>query len=119
MLSCAEGHDPALGEDRFGAVDPRGATLGAENPDWPVRRQGGARREQPPRSNHCQHNRALPFFIRTLPRNAAREPSSLVPKFDGASSLQQWKDALWVRFFMGAPARQRQSVEQYKMVKRA
>lgn len=43
----------------------------------------------------------------------------LVPGFDGALFSQQWKDALWVRFSTGAPARQRQSVEQYKIVKRA
>ena len=42
----------------------------------------------------------------------------LVRGFDGASFNQQWKDALWARFSAGAPARQRQSVEQYKMVKR-
>jgi hypothetical protein len=38
----------------------------------------------------------------------------LVPEFDGALSMQEWKDALWAKFFTGAPARQRQSVEQYK-----
>ena len=34
-------------------------------------------------------------------------------------SLQEWKDTLWAKFYTGAPARQRQSVEQYKIVKRA
>jgi NAD(P)-dependent dehydrogenase (short-subunit alcohol dehydrogenase family) len=43
----------------------------------------------------------------------------LVPGFDGAIFDQGWKDALWARFYTGAPARQRQSVEQYKIVKRA
>lgn len=42
----------------------------------------------------------------------------LVPAFDGALFSQEWKDALWARFFMGAPARQRRSVERYNIVKR-
>jgi hypothetical protein len=43
----------------------------------------------------------------------------LVPAFDGVIFSHQWKDALWDRFCTGAPARQRQSVEQYNIVKRA
>jgi hypothetical protein len=43
----------------------------------------------------------------------------LVPGFDGALFGQEWKDALWARYCTAAPARQRQSVEQYKIVKRA
>jgi len=43
----------------------------------------------------------------------------LVPAFDGASSMPGWKDALWDRFYTGAPERQRQSVERYSIVKRA
>ena len=43
----------------------------------------------------------------------------LVPAFDGVIFSHQWKDALWDRFYTGAPARQRQSVEQYNIVKRA
>ena len=46
-------------------------------------------------------------------------PRCLVPAFDGALFSQQWKDALWDRFYTGAPARQRQSVERYNIVKRA
>nr|WP_246712006.1 transposase [Phyllobacterium myrsinacearum] len=42
----------------------------------------------------------------------------LVPAFDGALFDQKWKDALWVRFYTGAPARQRRSVERYNIVKR-
>jgi len=41
----------------------------------------------------------------------------LIPDFDGASSAQAWKDALWDRFCTAAPARQRQSVERYNIVK--
>jgi len=36
---------------------------------------------------------------------------------DGASSVQQWKDVLQDRFFKEAPGLQRQSVEQYKVVR--
>jgi len=42
-----------------------------------------------------------------------------VPGFDGACLSSDSKDALWARFFMGAPQRQRQSVERYSIVKRA
>jgi hypothetical protein len=30
-----------------------------------------------------------------------------------------WKEALWDRFYTGAPQRQRRSVERYSIVKRA
>ncbi len=43
----------------------------------------------------------------------------LVPAFDGALFSLEWRDALWDRFYTAAPKRQRQSVEQYKIVKRA
>ncbi|HLO77413.1 MAG TPA: hypothetical protein VK196_13235 [Magnetospirillum sp.] len=43
----------------------------------------------------------------------------LVPAFDGAFLSTEWKEALWARFYTAAPRRQRQSVEQYKIVKRA
>ncbi len=43
----------------------------------------------------------------------------LIPGFDGAILSQDWKDALLDKFYMGAPQRQRQSVERYKIVKRA
>src|SRR5215218_10129403 len=46
-------------------------------------------------------------------------PTCLIPGFDGALFSLEWKDALWARFSMGAPARQRQSVERYSIVKRA
>jgi hypothetical protein len=32
---------------------------------------------------------------------------------------REWKDALWAKFSMGAPARQRRCVERYSRVKRA
>lgn len=37
-------------------------------------------------------------------------PSCLIPGFDGASLSSESKEALWARFFMGAPRRLRQSV---------
>lgn len=43
----------------------------------------------------------------------------LIPGFDGAVFSRVWKEALWVRFTMGAPQRQRRSVERYSIVKRA
>ena len=43
----------------------------------------------------------------------------LVPGFDGASLSSDSKDALWDKFFMGAPQQQRRSVERYSIVKRA
>jgi hypothetical protein len=48
-----------------------------------------------------------------------RPPRCLIPGFDGASLSSDSKDALWDRFFMGAPRRQRRSVERYSIVKRA
>ena len=46
-------------------------------------------------------------------------PSCLVPGFDGAFLSHDSKDALWDKFYTAAPPRRRQSVEQYKIVKRA
>jgi acyl-CoA dehydrogenase len=67
--------------------------------------------------------------LEALPRNASRclrtgpksqySLSCLVPAFDGAVLSLGWKEALWDKFFTAAPRRQRQSVEQYKIVKRA
>src|SRR4051812_24877720 len=45
--------------------------------------------------------------------------SCLVPGFDGALFSLEWKDALWAKFFMGAPARRRQCVARSSIVKRA
>src|SRR5690606_17404687 len=43
----------------------------------------------------------------------------LVPDFNGAIFSDQWKEALWDKFYTAAPQRHRQCVEQYKIVKRA
>ena len=43
----------------------------------------------------------------------------MIPDFDGAIFSLDWKDALWARFYTGAPPRQRRSVERYSIVKRA
>jgi hypothetical protein len=42
-----------------------------------------------------------------------------VPDFDGAFLSSDSKDALWDKFYTGAPQRQRRSVERYNIVKRA
>src|SRR3954470_5640424 len=44
-------------------------------------------------------------------------PRCLVPHFDGAFLLHESKDALWARFFTGAPRRLRRSVERYSIVR--
>jgi hypothetical protein len=43
----------------------------------------------------------------------------LVPAIDGAYFSRGWKEALWDRFYTGAPRRQRRFVERYNGVKRA
>ena len=48
-----------------------------------------------------------------------RRSSCFVPEFDGAFLWSDSKDALWDRFYTGAPQRQRRSVERYNIVKRA
>ena len=50
---------------------------------------------------------------------ALRQAECLIPWFDGAVFTCEWKEALWARFSMAAPQRQRQSVERYSIVKRA
>ena len=44
------------------------------------------------------------------------EPKCLIPSFDRASLSFETKDALWAKFTMGAPRRQRRSVEPYNIV---
>ena len=58
-----------------------------------------------------------PDFAQSHLRNP--ETSCLIPEFDGALFSLEWKEGLWARFFTAAPPRQRQSVEQYRIVKRA
>jgi hypothetical protein len=48
-----------------------------------------------------------------------RGASCRVPEIDGAYFSDRQKEALWDRFYTGAPARQRQCVERYNIVKRA
>jgi len=43
----------------------------------------------------------------------------LIPGFDGAPLSSESREALWAKFSMGAPRRQRRSVERYNIVKRA
>jgi hypothetical protein len=49
----------------------------------------------------------------------SHEVNCLVPDFDGASLSDDSKEALWDKYYTAAPRRRRQSVEQYKIVKRA
>src|ERR1700690_275511 len=39
--------------------------------------------------------------------NIRLSTSCLIPNFDGAVLSSNWRDALWARFFTGAPRRQR------------
>lgn len=48
-----------------------------------------------------------------------KTPWFSIPGFDGAVFSQEWMDALWAKFSMGAPRRQTRSVERYRIVKRA
>jgi hypothetical protein len=54
-----------------------------------------------------------------LMRARIENPRCLIPGFDGAVFSLAWKDALWAKFFMGGPARQRRSVARSSIVKRA
>jgi hypothetical protein len=61
-------------------------------------------------------------FLASVKLASARiwlRPMCLIPGFDGALFTSEWKDALWVRFFTGAPPRRRRSVARYSIVKRA
>ena len=53
------------------------------------------------------------------PERLMIDATCLILAFDGAIFSLDWREALWARFYTGAPRRQRQSVEQYKIVKRA
>jgi hypothetical protein len=57
--------------------------------------------------------------IRRLVSAAHELLRCIVPAFDGAYFSEREKEALWDRFFTGAPRRQRRSVERYNIVKRA
>lgn len=41
-----------------------------------------------------------------------------IPQFDGANLSPEWKHALWARFCMGSPQRQRRPAAQFKTAKR-
>src|SRR5438105_12260545 len=90
--SDTDPHDPDL--DSGDSAEP---TLTQEAPDGS--KKGSHRRPR------CQEK--------------LEHPACLVPGFDGALFSPAWRDALWAKFFMAAPRRQRQSVEQYSVVKRA
>ena len=60
-----------------------------------------------------------PYKIALAAQGPTNSWACLVLAFDGASLSSDSKDALWARFAMGAPQRQRRSVERYSIVKRA
>ena len=62
-----------------------------------------------PRVSACS---AIPSEVRNMSR-------CLVPAFDGVLFSHQWKDALWDKYFTGAPARQRRCVGRSNRVKKA
>jgi len=65
----------------------------------------------------ANHAGTTPMGLR---RNAGHAATRcLIPDFNGAIFSHEWREELWVRFFTGAPRRQRQSVERYNIVKRA
>ncbi|UCI32239.1 hypothetical protein [Mesorhizobium sp. B4-1-4] len=57
--------------------------------------------------------------VRSFLEQINKDPRCLIPSFNGAIFSSDWKDGLWDKFCTAAPRRQRQSVEQYKIVKRA
>ena len=65
------------------------------------------------------------FFMRDARRTPGAPGFEWSPRREAAGSQGETflssdsKDALWAKFFMGAPRRQRQSVERYNIVKRA
>ena len=61
----------------------------------------------------------MPPISRLTARRRACLKRCLVPASDCTFLSVEWKDALWDRFYTAAPRRQRRSVEQYKIVKRA
>ena len=61
----------------------------------------------------------IPWDVKMIPLYMEFNLLCLIPEFDGALFSLEWKEGLWARFFTAAPPRQRQSVEQYRIVKRA
>src|SRR4051812_27000021 len=60
---------------------------------------------------HSQPRRATEQSARPHSSQMIRTPANcMVPGFDGALFSLEWKDALWAKFYMGAPARRRQCV---------
>src|SRR3546814_1039671 len=68
---------------------------------------------RPPRSTRTDALFPYTTLFRSLHDRPCRRLRCLIPCFDGASLSSESKDALWARFCMGAPRRQRRSVERY------
>src|SRR4051812_14674176 len=131
--------DEGLGRPRPGPqLSRNGAPLGAVlmPPDdrreraaqilWCGLALGPTRLDQRLQAHPCSVRQHCPLLI---PGGAKRPsaqsvqartgPRCLVPEFDGALFSLEWKDALWAKFFVGAPARRRQCVARSNIVKRA
>src|SRR5215469_12026662 len=103
--------EPALAEDLIQAVrDVR------DYGDWQDR-TGYARLDA--KARYDSAIRRLGSLVSWAGGAVPADPSCLVPGFDGALFSPAWRDALWARFFLEAPRRQRRSVERYNIVKRA
>jgi len=48
-------------------------------------------------------------------KRCSQSTKCLIPCFDGAISFSELREALWAKFFMGAPLQQRQSVRRYNL----
>src|SRR6516164_10786699 len=79
-------------------------------------------RERCPQLRHAvapTHSADLALLFPFPTRVICELARCLVLDFDGASLSHDSKEALWDKFYTAAPPRRRQSVEQYKIVKRA
>jgi hypothetical protein len=90
---------------KFGLIGP------LMDPRRPYRFAGPSEVQKSPRAHRARTTGIYPITDR-----ASR---CLVLAIDGAFLSRDWKEALWGKFYTGAPLRQRRSVERYNIVKRA
>jgi hypothetical protein len=111
-------------------VELRQSTSGSANTRW--RTQHSLKSNPLRRTSRVSMEREMESFLRMLrlgrrelrlvgarAKRQIRTTRCLVPSFDGAFLSSDSKDALWAKFYPGAPRRQRRSVERYRIVKRA
>ena len=70
-------------------------------------------------SDRLKKDLALHALRRAIALRSPLPGLCLVPESDGTESRRLFREELWGKFYTGAPARQRRSVEQYSGVKRA